>query len=241
MSFEVSTTPPKVRRIFEDESSMPTGSSPSSTSFWISATALRGTITPGMPSAPAGAAMSTRASRWPSVATARSIVRRSGRLDGVEEDAVEVVARLLGRDRELRLVDEAPQVRRRQRELERHLARREIGEVALGQGLQHEARAARADLHLAGIAGRLERDLRAFRKLADDVVDDVRRDRRRAALGGIGRDRLGDLDVEVGRLEPQARRRRRAGARSTGSGWCCAARRRDAHARAIATAPLARP
>ena len=30
MSFEVRTTPPKVRRIFEDESSMPTGSSPSS-------------------------------------------------------------------------------------------------------------------------------------------------------------------------------------------------------------------
>ena len=38
MSFEVSTTPPKVRRIFEEESSIATGSSPSSTSFWISAT-----------------------------------------------------------------------------------------------------------------------------------------------------------------------------------------------------------
>ena len=86
-----------------------TVSLPSSTSLTISATALRGMMTPGMPSEPVGAGSSTRASRCPSVATARSIVR-AGDIDGVEIDAVEVVARLLGGDRELRLLDQALQV-----------------------------------------------------------------------------------------------------------------------------------
>jgi hypothetical protein len=130
---------------------------------------------------------------------------RAPALDGVEVDTVEVIPRLLGRDRELGLVDEAAQIRWRQRELERHLARGEVGEIALGQRLQHEAGAAGTDLHLAGIAGGLERDLRAFGELTDDVVDDVRRYGRGAALGGVGIDRLRNLDVEVGRLEAQTR------------------------------------
>ena len=45
----------------------------SSISLRISFTALRGTMTPGMPAAPSGSGVSTCASRCPSVATARSI------------------------------------------------------------------------------------------------------------------------------------------------------------------------
>ena len=126
--------------------------SPPSTSFWISATALRGMITPGMPSEPFGAgSISTRARRCPSVATARSAVR-AALVDGVEVDAVQIVARLLRRDRELGLVDEALQVAGLEAEAVRQFARREVREVALGQRLQHEARAAGADLHLGRVA-----------------------------------------------------------------------------------------
>ncbi len=46
--------------------------SSSSSSLRISPTVLRGTITPGMSSAPGGRSASIRASRWPSVATQRS-------------------------------------------------------------------------------------------------------------------------------------------------------------------------
>ena len=81
----------------------------------------------------------------------------------VEIDAVEVVARLLGRDRELRLLDQALEIGGRQREAMRQVAGGEIREIALGQGLQHEARAAGADLHLAHVAGHFERHLRAVR------------------------------------------------------------------------------
>ena len=74
MSLEVSTTGPNVKRALVVDISTTTSAPRSSTSFCTSATALRGTITPGMPAAPAGAGSSTRARRWPSVATARSIM-----------------------------------------------------------------------------------------------------------------------------------------------------------------------
>ena len=44
----------------------------SSSSLRSSATVLRGTMTPGIAPAPSGSGSSTRARRWPSVATARS-------------------------------------------------------------------------------------------------------------------------------------------------------------------------
>ena len=51
---------------------MSTEPSLSSRSLRTSPTVLRGTITPGMSAAPLGSGTSTRASRWPSVATPRS-------------------------------------------------------------------------------------------------------------------------------------------------------------------------
>ncbi len=54
------------------DSAMSTSPLTSSSSLRSSVTVLRGTITPGMPPAPSGSGSSTRASRCPSVATARS-------------------------------------------------------------------------------------------------------------------------------------------------------------------------
>ena len=73
MSRERSTASPTVKRIRAGESAISTvcSASRSSISLRTSLTVLRGTITGGMPSAPAGSPVSTRARRWPSVATER--------------------------------------------------------------------------------------------------------------------------------------------------------------------------
>ena len=106
---------------------------------------------------------------------------RLGGAGGVQIDAVEVVARLLGRDRELGLVDQPLEVGGGEREAVRHLAGGEIGKIALRQGLQREARAPGADRQHGAVAGGLEHDLRALRQLAHDLVEHVRRHRGRAA------------------------------------------------------------
>jgi hypothetical protein len=94
-----------VKRIFESDSSTVTATSGSSTSFCNSPTVLRGMMMPGICSEPFGAGVSQRASRWPSVATARSTMSLSPSAV-CTIDAVQVVARLFGRDRELRAVDQ---------------------------------------------------------------------------------------------------------------------------------------
>ncbi len=78
----------------------------------------------------------------------------AGGLGAVEIDAVQIVARLLGRDRELRVGDQPLQLDRGQFELVPELAGGEIGEVGGGQALQEEARAAGTQHQLPGIAGR---------------------------------------------------------------------------------------
>src|SRR5919112_913803 len=124
MSLEVSTTPSKVRRTLAEESSMVMDSDPSSTSLTISATALRGMITPGMPSEPLGAGIFTRGEPL-AVGGHRAHHGGPARLEGVEIDAVEIIARLLGGDRELRLLDEALEVGGRKGEA--------MGQVAGGE------------------------------------------------------------------------------------------------------------
>ena len=62
-----------------------------------------------------GSGNSTCARRWPSVATARSVAALAG-AGRVQIDAVEIIARLFGRDRELGLVDQPLEVGGRQLE-----------------------------------------------------------------------------------------------------------------------------
>ena len=72
ISLEVSETVPSAKRILVSDRRTSISSCVSSASLRTSFTVLRGTITPGMPFAPSGSGSSTRARRWPSVATARS-------------------------------------------------------------------------------------------------------------------------------------------------------------------------
>jgi hypothetical protein len=104
--------------------------------------------------------------------TQQHVVAGAGR---VQIDAVEVIARLLGRDRELRLLDQALEIGRGERELMGHLAGRDIGKIAFRQGLQREAGAPGADRQHRPVARGFQHDLRAFGELAHDLVEHMRR------------------------------------------------------------------
>ena len=96
---------------------------------------MRGTITPGMPAAPAR--------RGDFDARQTMTVGRDGAqhrvpldVDRVHENAVEIIARLLVGDGELRLVDQPLEIGRGEREPVAKLAGGEIGKIAVRQGLQ---------------------------------------------------------------------------------------------------------
>ncbi|MEZ0058327.1 hypothetical protein ABIF26_003835 [Bradyrhizobium elkanii] len=76
-------------------------------------------------------------------------------------------------------------------------------EVALGQGLQREARAAGTHRQHRAVAIGFQHDLRAVGQLADDVVEHVRGHRGRAGGSGFGGQGLRHLEVEVGRFQRQ--------------------------------------
>ena len=160
-------------------------------------------MTPGMPIDPSGAGGFNPRQPVP-VGRDRAQHRRAAAVDGVEENAVKIVPRLLGRNGELGVLDQPLELGRRQDELVRELARGEIGKVGRRQGLQGEARAPRAQHELASVARRLEARLGALRELAHDVVDHMRRNGRRAVLGDIGWNLLGGLEVEIGAFERQS-------------------------------------
>ena len=128
-----------------------------------------------MPSAPSG-----RGDGDPREAVA--VGRRGAHLvvDDVEEDAHQIIARLLARDGEARLLDDLAKRRGGQLEAGRQLALGDHREIVARQRREVEARAAGNDLHLALGGGQL--DLAALGQLADDVEEGVRRNRRRARL-----------------------------------------------------------
>ena len=84
ISLLVSVTGPAWNWMRVSDSAISTSPVTSSSSLRSSLTVLRGTITPGMPPAPSGSGSSTRARRWPSVATARSTLRAVA-LGGVQD------------------------------------------------------------------------------------------------------------------------------------------------------------
>ena len=86
-----------------------------------------------------------------------------------------------------------------------HLARSEIGKIAFRQCLQRETRTAGADRQRGAVAGGFKHDLRAFGQFAHDVVEHMRRHRRRPAGAGFGRDRVGHFEIEVGGLQAEFR------------------------------------
>ena len=119
-------------------------------------------------------------------------------LGRVDVNAIQIIARLFRRDRELRLVDQLLQVTCRQRETVRQIAGVEVGEIAFGQGLQVEARAARAQQEPSSLSRHLQRDLRAIGQLADDVIQNMGWQRCRARLTDIGGEAFRDFKIKIG-------------------------------------------
>ena len=101
-------------------------------------------------------------------------------------------------------VDQPLEVAGGEGEIVAEFARGEVGEIAVRQSLKVEPRTPGAQLQLAGFAIRFERDLRAVRQLADNLIEGMRGHRRRAGGADVRRQSLGDFQVEIGRLQEQA-------------------------------------
>ena len=102
-------------------------------------------------------------------------------------DAVEVIARLLRRDRELRLVDQPLQIGGRERRSDRQLAGGEIGEIASGSAcsVKRERPERIAMLPVSPVCS--SDTCGAVGQFADDVVEGVGRHGGRARLADLGR------------------------------------------------------
>ncbi len=224
MTFEVSVIAGVAKRTLVSDTDTAICISSSSRSLRISPTVLRGTITPGMFAAPSGKGASIRASRCPSVATQRR-TGPSSRLGHMHVDAVEVIARLLGRDGEFRLVEQPPEDRRGGREIRRVFRRRHYREIFLRQCRERKHRA--PGLHREPPGGAVIGELheRAVGQLAHDLVQHHRRNRGRSGALDLGGGLVHHLDVEVGGAEARRYRRRPRSARWQGSGSCCVAPR----------------
>ena len=120
--------------------------------------------------------------RWPPRAASACRPRR-----GVEIDAVQIIAGLFGRDGEARLVDQALQIRRRQRKLWPRSSTLIAGKSSAGSVWQLEARRGRQGWRAARLSPvAVELDVGAFGQLAHDVVEHVRRRRGGAFALGAG-------------------------------------------------------
>ena len=80
-------------------------------------------------------------------------------------------------------------------------ARGDVGKVGGWQRLEIEARPARPQQQLSGLAGDFEARLSAFGEFPHDVIDHMRGNGGRAGLGDVGGDLLGRLEVEIGALQ----------------------------------------
>ena len=105
---------------------------------------------------------------------------RLAALGRMQIDAVEIVSRLLRRNREARLVDEAFQIARLHCEFVADFTNGEIRKVFRRKRLQTEARVARRDRQALLVAFALHFDLGALGQFAHDVVQHMRRNRERA-------------------------------------------------------------
>ena len=118
-------------------------------------------------------------------------------VDGVEIDAVEVVAGLFIADGELGALDQLAQRGGRHGELMAEAARLEIGEAVGRQARQVKARAARGQHHVLAAIG-FEAHFGAIGQLADDFIERMGRHRGGARGRDHGGDRFGHLDIKVG-------------------------------------------
>ena len=123
-------------------------------------------------------------------------------IGNVQEDAVQVITRFLGRNRKARLVDDLAQRRGGQFELRRQLAFGNHRKIVAWQRRQVKPRAARIDRHLAFCSRK--RNLRPFGQFTGNIEQGVRRNRCRPRLLDLRVNRFQNLQVEIGRHQPDA-------------------------------------
>jgi hypothetical protein len=120
---------------------------------------------------------------------------------GVQVEAAEVVAGLLGRHGEAGAVDQADQVAGVDGDAAGQTLGAHLREVAGRQHRQVELRAARLDSQPRIVAGEAQGDVGALGQLADDLVEGVGRGGDLALALDPGRRLVGDLHVEIGGRE----------------------------------------
>src|SRR6516225_345526 len=101
--------------------------------------------------------------------------RLAATIRGMEINAVEVIARLFGRNGEARLFDQALQIRGRHGEDVAEIIDAQAREVVGRQCLQREARLAASDGEPALVSLALHLDIASLWELAHDVVEHMRR------------------------------------------------------------------
>ena len=124
-------------------------------------------------------------------------------LRGVQVDAVQVVARLLGGGGEAGPVDQAAQVLGGKLEAAGELGLGELRELFRRQGGKREGGPPAAQPDAVRAVFGLQLHLRAIGQLAGDVVKHLRRQRGAAARDRIGVHSLHGAQLQVGRREAQ--------------------------------------
>ncbi len=125
----------------------------------------------------------------------------------MQEDAVQIIARFLGRDRKARLVDDLLERLGGQLEAGRQLALGNHGEIVARERGELELGAPCHDRHPAFGGG--EAHLAAFWQLAGDIEQGVRGNGGGAGRLDIGGDMLVDLEIKIGRHQLDGAVRRR--------------------------------
>ncbi len=134
------------------------------------------------------------------VAVGRHGTQHLGALDlnGMEIDAIEIIAGLLRRYGKACLVDQMLEIGGGHGEFVGEFAGGQIGEVLRRQGLQGKPRAAGDDCQPALVRTLFELDLRTVRQFAHDVIHHVGRNSGGTLLAHFSGNRLHHFDIQIG-------------------------------------------
>ncbi len=124
--------------------------------------------------------------------------------DGVNENAVQIIARLFSGNGEAGLVDQPRQFRGFDFKTRLKSVRRHRRKIASGKHWQMQARLARGNKKPRIIARHIELNRRSVRQFAYEVVEIVRWRRGLSRAFDLGRGRFRNLDIQIGCRQAQA-------------------------------------